>query len=213
MELINQIFSRFWLRFLDYLPQLISGFFIIIVGLFIIKLIINFVRLFFKFFNVFDLLKKTKLISEKYLQIWEEVFLEVLKWIIFLVFLMTAFEVWGFNKAIILLNQLINFLPNVIISIIIAFFGFIFANLGYKLVINTMSKKYPKKFFGFLTKAIIFFFTGLIILNQLGIAQDIIRILFAGIVGMFTIAGGIAFGLGGKDNAKELLDSLKKNLS
>lgn len=213
MELINQIFSRFWFRFLDYLPQLIGGFIIIGIGLFIIKLIVKFVRLFFKFFHIFDLLKKTKLISEKDLQIWEEVFLEILKWIIFLIFLMTAFEVWGFNKAIILLNQMINFLPNVIISIIIAFFGFIFANLGDKLVSNTISKKYPKKFFGFLTRTIIFFFTGLIILNQLGIAQDIIRILFTGIVGMFTIAGGIAFGLGGKETAKDILDHLKRNIS
>jgi hypothetical protein len=44
------------------------------------------------------------------------------------------------------------------------------------------------------------------------VAQDLIRILFTGIVAMLAIAGGLAFGLGGKDYAKDLLDELRKKL-
>ncbi len=39
-------------------------------------------------------------------------------------------------------------------------------------------------------------------LTQLNIAQNMIFILFAGIVSMLAIAGGIAFGLGGVDAAR-----------
>ena len=213
MNLFSQILSRFWLKFIDYLPQLVAGFLIVLFGLIVVKIFIKFIKFFFKFFPLKELAKKYKLISEEETKIWESVFLEVIKVIVFLVFLMPAFEVWGLNKATILLNQLINFLPNVIISIVIAFFGIIFANLGEKLVHSSFSKIKTRKFLGFLAKAIILFFTALIILNQLGVAQDLIRILFAGIIGMVAIAGGIAFGLGGKDTAKEVLESLKKNIS
>ena len=56
------------------------------------------------------------------------------------------------------------------------------------------------------------FFTVLVVLNQLGVAQDLVRILFTGIVAMLSLAGGLAFGLGGKELAKELLDELKNKL-
>ena len=62
------------------------------------------------------------------------------------------------------------------------------------------------------TKSVIVFFTILVVLNQLGVAQDIIRILFTGIIGMLALAGGLAFGLGGKDMARDLLSELTKKV-
>ena len=49
-------------------------------------------------------------------------------------------------------------------------------------------------------------FVFLVVLNQLGIASDLIRILFAGVVAMVALAGGLAFGLGGKEVAREVLE-------
>jgi len=62
------------------------------------------------------------------------------------------------------------------------------------------------------SKGAITFFTVLVVLNQLGVAQDLVRILFTGIVAMLALAGGLAFGLGGRDVAKELLEELKRKL-
>jgi hypothetical protein len=61
-------------------------------------------------------------------------------------------------------------------------------------------------------KSTIIFFTVLVMMNQLGVAQDLIRIFFTGLVAMVAIAGGLAFGLGGKDTAKEILENLRKKL-
>jgi len=61
-----------------------------------------------------------------------------------------------------------------------------------------------------ITKIMIYIFTGLIVLDQLGIASSLIKIIFTGLIAMITIAGGLAFGLGGKELAKELLDKIKK---
>ena len=55
-------------------------------------------------------------------------------------------------------------------------------------------------------------FVILAVLNQLGVASDLIRILFTGIVAMVALAGGIAFGLGGQKNAQDILDGIRKRL-
>ena len=49
-------------------------------------------------------------------------------------------------------------------------------------------------------------------LTQLGIAVSIINSLVTGFVAMLALAGGIAFGLGGKDLAADLLSKLRNRL-
>ena len=49
----------------------------------------------------------------------------------------------------------------------------------------------------------------LAILAQLGIARGFVETLFTGIVAMLVIAAGIAFGLGGKDVAGDLLKGVR----
>jgi hypothetical protein len=63
-----------------------------------------------------------------------------------------------------------------------------------------------------ITRWAITIFVMLAVLNQLGVAQDLIRILFTGFVAMIALAGGIAFGLGGQDTARTLLETLRKRL-
>ncbi len=67
-------------------------------------------------------------------------------------------------------------------------------------------------FAGAIVKWAIWIFAIFAILIQLGIAQELLQTLFEGIVYMFAIAGGLAFGLGGQDAAKDLLKALKKKL-
>ena len=49
-------------------------------------------------------------------------------------------------------------------------------------------------------------------LTQLGIASDLIKILFTGFVGMLALAGGLAFGLGCQGAAGQWLDKLRKEI-
>jgi hypothetical protein len=50
-------------------------------------------------------------------------------------------------------------------------------------------------------------------LVQLQIAPELIRVLFTGLVAMLALAGGLAFGLGGKEHASKFLTRLKKDIS
>jgi hypothetical protein len=50
----------------------------------------------------------------------------------------------------------------------------------------------------------------MVVLDKVGIASDIITVILTGFVAMLTLAGWIAFGLGWKDVAREILESFRK---
>jgi hypothetical protein len=50
-------------------------------------------------------------------------------------------------------------------------------------------------------------------LYQLGVAGPFVQTLFTGLVAMIVIAGGLAFGLGGKDVAARYIEKLRQDIS
>ncbi len=63
-----------------------------------------------------------------------------------------------------------------------------------------------------MTKWAILIFTVIAVLSQLQIATAFIQDLFRAVIAMLAIAGGIAFGLGGKDHANKVLDHIEGEL-
>jgi len=59
---------------------------------------------------------------------------------------------------------------------------------------------------------VVMVFGGLASLVQLGIAVSIINTVITGLIAMMAIAGGLAFGLGGKDYAAHLMKQLQDEL-
>jgi len=214
LELVNTIIIDALQKFLNYLPIFFGGLLILIIGLILSVILKKILLSLFSFFRFEDALAKMRLVNKKDVMLWEEVLSELLKWTVVILFLIPTLEVWGLSRATAVINQFLFYLPNVIVSVIIAFVGVIAANLGADLVqhsIKTMGATSANALSVF-TKWVILFFTVLIVLNQLGVAQDLIRILFTGIVAMLTLAGGLAFGLGGREIAKELLEGWKNKL-
>ncbi|MBI3366779.1 hypothetical protein HY041_04095 [Candidatus Roizmanbacteria bacterium] len=198
-------------KFVTFFPSLVSGLFIIIVGFLLGGLIKKILLSLFSFIRLDSLFEKTKLIEKKEVKVWEEILTEVLRWTIVVLFLIPSFEVWGLSRATVVLNQFLFYLPNVIVAVIIAFVGLVTSNLGADLVKSSAKtvRSTSAIALSVFTKWLILFFTVLVVLNQLGVAQDLIRILFTGIVVMIALAGGLAFGLGGQTVAKEMLEELR----
>jgi len=67
-------------------------------------------------------------------------------------------------------------------------------------------------FLGAIAKWAVIIFSVLAALVQLGIAPELIEILFTGIVFMVALAGGLAFGLGGREDARELIQKLREEM-
>jgi len=214
IDLVNTILVDFLRNFANMLPSLIGGTIILIIGLLIGGISKRILITVIAFLKLDVFFQKTRLIKKEEFKIWLEVLTEIIKWMLIIVFLIPALEVWGLSRATAVLNQLLFYLPNVVVAVVIAFVGILVSNLTSDLVrhsVKTMGSTASNSLAIF-TKGVILFFTILIVLNQLGVAQDLVRILFTGIVAMLAIAGGLAFGLGGKEMAKEILEELKNKL-
>lgn len=212
IDIINSILLDFVRRTTLFLPNLLGGVFIVLVGFLIAGLVKKVLLSLLSFIRLESLFHRTKLIDKKEVLMWEEVLTEVLRWTIVVLFLVPTFEIWGLSRATVVLNQFLFYIPNVIVAVIIAFVGLVTANVGADLVkssAQTVGASSASALSVF-TKWLVLFFTVLVVLNQLGVAQDLVRILFTGIVVMLALAGGLAFGLGGQTMAKEMLEELKK---
>ena len=214
IELINTILFDFFKNLGSYLPNLFGGLIILMVGLLIGTIVKQLIMTVVTFSKIDLLFHKTKLIKKEEVNIWTEVLSEILKWMLIIVFLVPALEVWGLSRATVVVNQILFYLPNVVAAVVIAFVGILASKLTSDLVrhsVKTMGSTASNSLAVF-TRGTIMFFTVLVVLNQLGVAQDLIRILFTGIVAMLSLAGGLALGLGGKDLAREVLEELKNKL-
>lgn len=214
IELIDTILIDFFKNFGAFIPNFFGGLVILIVGLLIGSIVKQLILTVVTFSKIDLLFHKTKLIKKEEVNVWVEVLSEILKWMLIVVFLVPTLEIWGLSRATTVVNQILFYLPNVVVAVVIAFVGILAANLTADLVrhsVKTMGSTASNSLAVF-TRGTIMFFTILVVLNQLGVAQDLIKILFTGIVAMLSLAGGLAFGLGGKDLAKEVLEELKNKL-
>ncbi len=214
LELTNNILVNFFQSLGSYLPNLLGGLVILVIGLLIGGIVKHVLLSVFGFLRIEAWLEKAKLFKKAEVKIWENVLIELLKWALIIVFLVPALEVWGLSQATIFLNEFLVYLPNVIVAVVIGFVGLLAANLVSDLVrhsVRTIGATSANSLAVF-TRGAITFFTVLVVLNQLGVAQDLIRILFTGIIAMLALAGGLAFGLGGQELAKEILEELKNKL-
>ncbi len=214
ISLVNSIIREFWAGFASFLPSLFGGLLILVIGLILADILKRILLSIFSFFRLERFFQEAKLMDKGEVRLWEEVLVEILRWTVVLIFLIPTLEVWGLSRATTVLNQFVIYLPNVVVAVIIGFVGLVAANLVADLVkrtVKTMGSTTANTL-GVFAKTTIVFFTALVVLNQLGVAQDLIRILFTGIVGMLAIAGGLAFGLGGRDMAKDTLEELRRKV-
>lgn len=208
------ILNNFWNRMTNFLPDLFGGLLIIIVGYICAIVLRKLLLALMNLFRIDTLLSKTHLVTHKEVRLWQEILAELIKWTVIILFMIPALETWGLSRATAVLNQFLFYIPNVIVAVVIGFVGIVVSNLSSDLVKQSMKSAGDSASgtLAMFAKSTIFFFTVLIMLNQLGVAQDLIRIFFTGLVAMIAIAGGLAFGLGGKDHARELLEELKKRV-
>ncbi len=109
------------------------------------------------------------------------------------------------------LGTVLGYVPDMIIALFIILVGVRIGNT-MNLVISTslsFARSTTAGALGMAAKYTIVAFAGLAALSQLQIAEILIQILFIGFVSMLALAGGLAFGLGGKDVVKELLEAIK----
>jgi hypothetical protein len=141
---------------------------------------------------------------------------EVAKWFIVVVFLMTSLELLGLNQVNNFLGTVVlGYLPRVFIAALIIIIATVVSDAIRRIVEGSARAMGVRsaRMAGSVAKWAIWTFAIIIALSELGIAPAFMQILFTGIVAMLAIAGGLAFGLGGKDAATKVIEKAKGALS
>jgi hypothetical protein len=134
---------------------------------------------------------------------------DVVKWVIRLLFLIAAANLVGLTEISLLLNQIILWLPNLVVAAVVLLVAPLFA----KFVRGAIEVGAGRMGFtnapllGRVSEIAIIAFAVIIAINQIGIAGNLVQTLFNGLVFAVAIAFGLAFGLGGQTVAAEITRS------
>jgi len=198
----------------SYVPKIIAGTIVLLVGIIIASIFKQIVLGIFRALKIESFLKKYGVPEAKQEFDWSNIFSEIVRWFVIIIFLLPTADIWGLPRVVTILNEFLLYIPNVFVAAIIAVVGFVLGSLAHDLVLASVKgvSHTSANSIASVTKWAINVFVILAALNQLGVATDLIRILFTGFVAMLAIAGGIAFGLGGQGSAKNLVEELVNKL-
>lgn len=197
-----------------FIPRFLSGFIILLIGIIISTFLRQIVKEGLRMVKFEAFLKRYGVPESKETADWSAILSEIVRWFVIIVFLVPTAQVWGLGKFVDVLNGLLLYLPNVFIAVLLLLVGFVVSKLVYELLIASVRglSRDSAKSIAMVGRWAVLVFVFLVVLNQLGIASDLIRILFGGLVAMVALAGGLAFGLGGKDAARDIIEKLRKKL-
>jgi hypothetical protein len=131
----------------------------------------------------------------------------VVKWFVRLIALVVAFDALGLPAVSDVLRQLLLWLPNVVVALVVLVIG----GLAARALSNVVRGAANEAGLGnanFLAKSaavVVWAFALVVAVNQLGIATELVNTLFMAIVGALALGLGLAFGLGGRDTAGEIV--------
>jgi hypothetical protein len=129
-------------------------------------------------------------------------------WIVILAALVMAFNMLGLSYITGLLSEVMRFVPKVMVALLILAFGAYFA----RFIGNTVCaycrniKLQDADLMGALARYAILVFVVLVALDQVNIGGDIVRQTFLILLAGVVLALALAFGLGGREWAADLLE-------
>lgn|SRR3989344_4346046 len=139
----------------------------------------------------------------------------LIKWFIIVVFLVASFDILGLTQVNEFLQSVVlGFIPNVIVAVLVLAAGALIADAVERTVSGgaRAARIHSAQFLGTIARWAIWVFAFLIALSQIGVAPEFMQTLFLGVVVMFALAGGLAFGLGGKDVAARILERMRNDV-
>ena len=214
----SSAFSQVWVSIISFLPMLLAAIIVFIIGWFLSigigKLVSEILRK-LGFNNIFKRTGWDNAFSKADIEVDPAQFIGVItKWIFVIIFLMIASDIIGWTSFSLLLGQIVLWIPNLLVAIVILVVAIILADILEKIVKATVERMgvASATFLGALTKWVIYIVASLAILSQLNVAQNIVNAVVIGIVATFVIALGLAFGLGGREEAGRVLKTIRERV-
>lgn len=206
-----------WSSAIVFIPNLIAALVVFVVGLIIATGLAALIQKIFEATKLDDILKRVGI--EPYferagLKLRASWFLGQLTfWFLTISFLLAASDILGLSALSLFLQDVLRYIPNIIVGVLIMLAAVIIGNFVRTTVKAAVkSANLPaSRFLGSLVWWIVIIFGILATLSQLNVASSIVNSIVTGFIAMLALAGGLAFGLGGRDYAADLIAKLKEH--
>ncbi len=215
-EVFTQSLQNVWLGVASFVPNLVIAIIILAIGWILAVLVEKLVEHLFKALKVDVALKSAGLedvVKRAGHNLNSGLFVGALvKWFIIVVFLMSSFDVLGLAQFTVFLRQVVEYLPQVIVAVLILMVAMVVGNTMERIVIasSKATNLRSAEMLGHITRWAIWIFAILTALFNLGIAPSIIQTVITAVFAGAALALGLAFGLGGKDYAQKLVEKTMK---
>lgn len=211
VEQIKGAFQTTLDSMIEFLPEILAALVVLIAGWIIAVLLGKLVRKLLALAKVDKALDRVgfkQIRGETGLELSVARFVgDLVKWFLIIVSVLAAADIMHLGEISAFLRSILLYFPNVVVAVVIVIIGVLVANFVQKMVMGAgRTAKLPSiPLIAAFARWSIIVFSVLASLVQLQVAASLIQILFTGIVAMIAIAGGLAFGLGGKDYANHLM--------
>jgi len=213
MDKTIEAFNRFFESVLQYLTNILSFILIIAVGLVLGHLLKVLSNKFFKLIKV-DAHSERSEVTEMLNRggITEPIsslLSKAVGWITVFVFFIIALGALEVPKVETLLGEFFVYVPNILVAIVVVFLGYMLSNFVGRTVLIACVNAGMKSsgLISKLARAGVLILTASMALEQLGIGRETTVMAFTIIFGGVVLTLSLAFGLGGKDIAREYLES------
>ncbi len=131
----------------------------------------------------------------------------IAKWFIRLIALVVAFDALGLPAVSDVLRQLLLWLPNAIVALVVLVVGGLAARALGNLVRGAAAEGGlgNPQFLAKVATTLVWAFAIVVAVNQIGIATELVNTLFMAVVGAVALALALAFGLGGRETASRIV--------
>lgn len=208
-----------WARFATFAPTLIGALLVFLLGLIVASILGKVVERIVTLLRADQALERMNVgakLKKHGIDVTLSVFLgKIVQWFLVLVFLMAATDILGLKEVTGFLNSILLYVPNVVVATIILTIAFLLGGLAYTIVRGSTKAAgvMSATLLATIIKWAIMVFGLLAALIQLGIATSLVNTIFIGFIAALSLAAGLAFGLGGRDEAALILRKLREEIS
>jgi hypothetical protein len=209
-----------WLTFMGFIPSILAALIVFFVGWAIAVAVGRIVEKVFVVLRVNQAFENIKGLKEAAARGGLSINIplvigEIVKWFLIIVTLLAATDILGLQDVAGFLRSVLGYIPNVVVAAFILVIAVVLANFVYRTVAASVSAA------GFtsggaiaaLSKWAIIIFALMAALIQLNVAASLIQTILTAFFAMVALAGGLAFGLGGKDMATKWLQKVEHDLA
>ncbi len=213
-----QYVQNFQISLLQFIERFVGALIFVVVGFFVAWIIEWAVRWLIETLKINEFLKNIgfeKWLEKGNIALKTEKFVgKLVFWVVWVLFWMPAFDLLNLAAFNTFLYQIIGYLPTAIAGALIFVVSIFIAEFVKRIVIGVLksSEVSGANIGGEVVYWAIIIFGLAAALSQLGVATAIINILLTGLVGLVALGGGLAFGLGGQEAAKDFIDKIRREI-